>query len=174
MPFNDQDCFLEPKKVAMHVFDSVGGDWHEWTGTLTTGDIEIGAVEIKNATTDTRAEVVAGGFLRVKDSKTMVQSQATGAAAIAMSLNPGANFYLDSFEIHLNAVGASGTLAIVKDALAGAAYDVSYVSLAMAAVTDYVFQPPRPIYCVSGDLILVTWANAGGKTYGATINYFLA
>lgn len=37
-------------------------------GTLTTGDIEIGAVELKNGTDDTRATVTAGNALKVDGS----------------------------------------------------------------------------------------------------------
>lgn len=48
----------------------------ETTATITTGDLEIGAVEIKNATTDDRAYVDTSGRLHVYDEA------AGGATAI--------------------------------------------------------------------------------------------
>lgn len=50
------------KPVLIHVWNSTSKTWEKWDGVLTTGDIEIGAVEIKNSTDDTRATVGALGL----------------------------------------------------------------------------------------------------------------
>jgi hypothetical protein len=64
MPFDDNEAPGFPVFSGMHIHDGVN-TWNPWTGVLTTGDIEIGAVEIKDATTDNRAQVSAAGGLEV-------------------------------------------------------------------------------------------------------------
>ena len=48
--------------VHVQIWDSTNKVWKRWDGVLSTGDIEIGAVEIKNATDDTRATVGSLGL----------------------------------------------------------------------------------------------------------------
>jgi hypothetical protein len=48
-------------KAAMYVYDPLTGLYEPWDGVLNTGDIEIGAVEIKDGTTDTRGVVTSDG-----------------------------------------------------------------------------------------------------------------
>jgi hypothetical protein len=78
MPFNDNRCVQFPEKSAMHYWD--GAQWVEWTGTLTVGDIEIGAVELKNYNTDDRAAINADHELSV------VQRGETGIIAGAVTV----------------------------------------------------------------------------------------
>lgn len=54
--------------------------------TISGSDIEIGAVEIKNATTDDRAEVTAGGGVSVNLKQVAGASVATGAGTAAGSI----------------------------------------------------------------------------------------
>jgi hypothetical protein len=58
----------KPVKSFLHVWNSGTGVWDAWSGAITTGDIEIGAVELKNATTDQRATINGSAELLVKDT----------------------------------------------------------------------------------------------------------
>ena len=168
MPFQDADCFLEPKKVAMHIL-TAPGVWTEWTGTLTVGDIEIGAVEIKNATTDDRAIVSATGMLTVHNTEDTTVAIATGNAAVAMAINPAVAFRLERVSIHLSAAGAAGNLTITQDAGAGGVYDTILLTQDMTSVVDYVWQPTRPYKFIATDHIDIVWANASTRTYGIQV-----
>jgi hypothetical protein len=97
----------------------------------------------------------------------------TGAAALATTLAPAVAFRLAEVRIHLGATGASGTLTATMDADAGSAYDLVLFSQAMASVTDFTWQPTRPMCFTAADEIDFAWANAGTKTYGLTIIYEL-
>jgi hypothetical protein len=54
---------------------------------------------------------------------------------------------------------------------AGAAYDALLLSVDMTAVTDYVYQPTRPLVFEKGDTIDIAWANANGRTYGLEVQH---
>lgn len=41
----------------MHIFNPTTGRWDAWDGVLNTGDIEIGAVELKDGDSDVRADI---------------------------------------------------------------------------------------------------------------------
>ncbi|MCK9602377.1 MAG: hypothetical protein M0R06_25250 [Sphaerochaeta sp.] len=64
MPFDDNEVPGFPAFVGIHIHDGVN-TWNPWDGTLEASDIEIGAVEIKDGTTDARAVVDAAGELSV-------------------------------------------------------------------------------------------------------------
>jgi len=101
----------------------------------------------------------------------IMKSTTTGAAAIATTITPTAASAIDSMMLHLSAAGGAGNLTFTIDAIAGAAYDTVLLTQDMTAVTDLYWQPDRPIELDSGDKIVVAWANAGGKTYGLTVNW---
>jgi len=98
---------------------------------------------------------------------------ATGAAAVATTLAPGASFRLREVRIKLSAVGAAGNLTITVDAGAGAAYDVNLLTQDMTAVTNFVWVPDTQMQFASTDEIDFVWANASTRTYGLTIVYEL-
>lgn len=92
--------------------------------------------------------------------------RATGALAIASTLEPAQMFQLEEMRIHLSAAGASGNLTVTLDANAGATYDTILFTQDMTSIVDLHWQPTRPINFTSGDKLVVAWANAGTKTYG--------
>lgn len=74
--------------------DNADGTFSEKVGaTITTGDIEIGAVEIKNATTDDRATVSATGALKTEvTGQAAVGGSLTGKLPVAIGIqNSGSN-----------------------------------------------------------------------------------
>ena len=97
--------------------------------------------------------------------------RATGAAAIAMTIAPGVAWQLEEIRIHLSAGGAATDLTATVDAGAGAAYDVVIATQDMTAVTDYLYQPTRPIVFNSGDELDIAYANGGAATYGVEVFY---
>ena len=97
--------------------------------------------------------------------------RATGAAALAVAVNPGVIFALNEIRVHLSAVGAAGNLTVTIDNGAGAAYDTVVFTQDMTAVTDLVWSPDIPLQLASTDHIDIAWANAGNKTYGIEILY---
>jgi len=44
-------------KNALFVWNNTNNEYEAWDGVLNTGDIEIGAVELKDGDTDTRADI---------------------------------------------------------------------------------------------------------------------
>lgn len=171
MPFNDREAPLFPYKVATHYWD--GTQWVEWDGVLKVGDIEIGAVELKNHNTDDRAYITATHLLYVHESDDQVFTEATGAGAIAVAVTPGVAFDLEQITLHLSAVGgaAAGNLTVTCDSGTAAAYDVNLVTQDMVAVQNLVYQPTRPLRFQDGDEIDIAWANPNSVTYGLTIVY---
>lgn len=100
-------------------------------------------------------------------------SRATGAAAIALSVDPGRAFQLEEVKIHLNAVGETGNLTATIDSAAGAPYDCVVLNQDMTAVTNLLFQPDRPIILFEDDKLNFAWANANLVTYGIEVIYSL-
>ena len=97
--------------------------------------------------------------------------RATGAAAVAMTVAPGAAWQLESVRVHLSAGGAATDLTITVDAGAGAVYDVVLATQAMNGVTDYFYKPDFPIPFGALDEIDIAYANGGGATYGIEVYY---
>ena len=97
--------------------------------------------------------------------------RATGVVAIATSLAPLRAFQLESVTVHLSAAGGAGNLTAILNAIDGAEYDLNLITQDMTAVTDFVFQPDRPLYFDAGDSIDFAWANANGRTYGLAVKY---
>ncbi len=172
MPFWKRDCFREPQRVAMHIYaPDENGDWQEWTGTLSVGDIEIGAVELKNYGSDDRAHISASHLLSVHDSADMTSAVATGSGAVAMAVTPGVAARVEQVTIHLSAAGGAGNLTITIDKGAGAAYDVDVLTLDMTAVQNFLWIPPRPIYLGASDHLDLAWPNANARTYGIEVHW---
>lgn len=62
-------------------------------------------------------------------------------------------------------------MTISLDAAAGTAYDTVIFTQDMTLVTDLYFQPEQQINLKPNDGIKISWANAGGKTYGLEVNW---
>ena len=97
--------------------------------------------------------------------------RATGAAAVSMTVDPDRQWMLDEIRVHLSEAGGAGNLTVTIDANAGAAYDYLLATQDMTSVTNYSYQPTRPINLDAGDKIVIAWANAGTKTYGIEVKY---
>lgn len=192
MAISDHTADIGAKKALLHVWNAATSAWDAWSGAITTGDIEIGAVEIKNSTTDQRATVNASAELLVKDTTAdtllatidadtstlalhpysikQAPTEATGSAAIATTIAPGYAWELIGFTLHLSAVGASGSITLTEDGVT-ASYDPVLFSQDLTALADLSYFPTVPIPFKSGDELDFAWANAGGKTYYLTIWY---
>jgi hypothetical protein len=101
---------------------------------------------------------------------------ATGAAAIAaVTPNWGTDFELVAVTCHLSAVpvAVGENFRVYLDAGAGAAYDTTLFivdpTAALGGLTDIVFTPKTRLLFNANDLIRVTWANSGARTYGLRI-----
>lgn len=96
--------------------------------------------------------------------------RATGAAAVSMTVAPGVAFQIEEIRVHLSAAGgAVENLTITLDSGVGAAYDTVLLTQAMNAVTDLVWQPPRPYIFSRGDEIDIAYANTNTRTYGIEV-----
>ena len=172
MIFNDENAPGFPVIVAMHINPTGGaeGPWAPWTGTLSVGDIEIGAVENKNYNTDDRVYISPTHQMSVHTTDDQTFVETTGAVAVNIAVAPGAVFDLEQVTIHLSAVGgaAAGNLTITCDSGTAAVYDVNLLTQSMVAVQDYVYQPARPLRFQAGDVIDIVWANPNSVTYGIT------
>lgn len=74
------------KKVVIRILDSATGLYKDWDGVLSTGDIEIGAVEIKDGTSDDRASVDSSGNLSILLSGISYESGKSGIDAVTETL----------------------------------------------------------------------------------------
>ena len=95
----------------------------------------------------------------------------TGVAAIAATLDPQVDFYLNEIRLHLSAAGGAGILTISVDSAAGAAYDVVLIPQDMTVVVDLLYIPDLKLHFAAGDKIKVVWANANARTYGVEFVY---
>lgn len=102
-----------------------------------------------------------------------IVDRATGSAAIAYTLAPGAAFRLECIKIHLSDVGSAGDLTITQDAGAGAAYDNNLLTQTMTTVRDILYNPARAIPYAADDEIDIAWANGSSRTYGIEVWYTL-
>ncbi len=169
MSFRTEEAFLQPSLVGTHIYKN--GEWHEWDGVLSAGDIQIGAVEIKDGDEDHRAHVSAGGLLSVFSTRDYVSARATGSGALSLVASPGVPWRLEQVRVHLSAVGASGDLVMDVDDGDGAEYNARLLTQPMATISDFVWRPQNGVILGATDDVSVTWANAGGVTYGIKITY---
>lgn len=166
---------------------------------LEAGDIEIGAVELKNATDDGRAIIddantvraatdnvllvqalnATGGVLGtapmpITFSTTVAKANATGAGAINTTTAVAGEFRLVQVVCHFSAAPTTSENFVVKlDSSLGAAYDTALFTQnpSLSAATDLVFTPDSNTYYFTGDEIVVTFTNTDARTYGLTIYY---
>jgi len=67
------DEFLEIDTGKNYVYNLTGTAWVEITQSLSVSDLQIGAVELKNATSDDRVVVDSEGYLSVKSVFTSIE-----------------------------------------------------------------------------------------------------
>jgi hypothetical protein len=112
-----------------------------------------------------------GGFLfklikEVYMSIGLKTDRATGSAAVAYALTFTDEAMVNEIRFHMSAAAGAETLTVSIDASAGAAYDAVLGTQAMNGLTDYRLAPDVPIHFVSGDVLKVTFANSGNRTWG--------
>jgi len=100
----------------------------------------------------------------------MKNNKDKGSGNLYYVFDPGDEFAVDRFEIHLSAAcGTSENLTITKDSSTGAEYNVIYNAKDLNALTDYVWMPARPIECASGDKLIISFANTDDNTWGMSL-----
>ena len=99
----------------------------------------------------------------------MYRDKTTAAVPIDHSVEPTESGCLDSVRIHLDAASAAENFTTSIVSASGGEYSVVLDVEAMSALTDYVYQPTRPIPFFKGDKIRVVYPNATGNDYGLEI-----
>jgi len=110
---------------------------------LNVGDIEIGAVELKDASTDTRAAILAitsltsasvgmavGSFQLPTIGKTKQTTTITSSTAETTIVSAEASRYHDIYGLKIANKSATGTLVTIRDDTGGTAVDFIYVPAA--------------------------------------------
>lgn len=92
---------------------------------------------------------------------------ATGAAALAATLAPNADFAIHEIRLHLSGNGAAESLTATLDSSLGAAFDAVLLSTTVENLTDIVSVQNR--YFRKGDEIDFALTNSGTLTYGLEV-----
>lgn len=168
---------------------------------LEAGDIEIGAVELKNGDDDGRAIIndantaraatdnvllvqalnATGGVLGtaampVTFSTSVLKTSATGAGAMNTTTAIAAEFRLVQVTCHFSAAPTTSENFVIKlDSSLGAAYDTTLFTTnpSLSAATDISFVPDSDLDFFLADEIVVTFTNTDARTFGLTIYYEL-
>ena len=83
---------------------------------------------------------------------------------------PSGAWQLIEVRLHLSAVGgAAENFTVTLDSSADAVYDVVLFTQAMAAITDLVWQPTRPIVLTHLAELDFAYANSNTRTYGLEV-----
>lgn len=99
----------------------------------------------------------------------MFRDKSTAAGAINRSVEPTGGGYLEMVRIHLDAASAAENFTTSIVSASGGEYNVVLNVGAMNGLTDYVYQPTRPVPVFDGDAIKVAYANSTGNDYGLEI-----
>ena len=163
------DVNIAAIKTAVEKIDDLQDATVAETAAATKG-IQI---SLDNGTTTTFAQCDANGSLKIVQRGVPVKTAATGSGAIATSYAPSAAFWLDAITVHLSAAPTTAeNLTVTLDAVDGADYDTVVFSTDPSTgegATDICFIPLVPIPCVTGDGIMVQYANTDAVTYGVRI-----
>lgn len=114
--------------------------------------------------TFTRAVGSRGGIV--------ARATATGATALSERMEVGEPTKIVWVGVHFNAAPTtSENLVIRHDANAGAAYDVTLLTIdpADAGATDIAWEPDDPLFLSPGDALGVTFTNTDTKTWALSI-----
>jgi hypothetical protein len=98
-------------------------------------------------------------------------AKTTGILGLSLTIAPSTPWKLISLKIHLSAAGGAGNFVATLDASAGAAYDTIIFTQDLTLLADMFWQPDSPIFFNIGDKLVITWANANGRTYGIEAVY---
>ena len=135
---------------------------------------DIGTIDVDTGNIDTSLNNIEADTAVLEKAVTAVATRATGSAAVATTVAPGAAFRLEEVRIHLSAAGGAGNLTVTLDSGTAAAYDAVLLTQDMTSVTDFVWKPTRPLeFTSASDEIDVAWANSNTRTYGLEIFHTL-
>ena len=126
-------------------------------------------IALDNAGNAIVAKADAAGNMKVAPKTPPTMFPATGAGAIALTVNPAFDFYFHGITLHFSsAPTTAGNLTATLNPVDGAAYNTKLYTVdpSVGAVTDLVFQTETPLLCKTGDTIVIAYANADGRTYG--------
>lgn len=98
-------------------------------------------------------------------------TKATGTGNIATTVSPGVAWQLEEVGLHLSAAGGANSFTITVDDGDGSAYDVVLLSEDMTLLTDFFWQPTRPLLFGATTAIVCAWTNGSGRTYGLKVKY---
>jgi len=97
------------------------------------------------------------------------QKLAPTTGAVAWTIYIADRFDVDRIDIHLDVAPTSaGDITITKDAAAGAAYDTVMHEFTAVGETDHAVENLKGF--VSGDKVLVEYANPDSRTISGTAN----
>lgn len=100
------------------------------------------------------------------------RQQATGAAALAMSLTPVGPLLLTSVKLNMDAVGgAAENFTVTVNSATAAVYDTILFSQDMNAVQDLFWLPEEPIPVVGNDVVDFAYANSNTNTWGLEVTF---
>lgn len=148
----------------MSLWDELGGGLALVFGRIAGGDEKEIAVD---ASGNVQVDVLSS-------TRTLVKTNATGAAAIATTLTvpAGLKYRLLSVGLHFNlAPTTAEAFTVTLNAVAGAAYDTLLYTIdpSVLAVTDLFWQPDQKLVLTAGDAIDVAYTNTDTRTYGLQI-----
>ena len=106
----------------------------------------------------------------------MAWIKATGAAAISVSVDPGASFYLISVLMHTGTTPTtSENFTVTLNSVEGPAYDTVLLKrdLSVGGVVDLEYNADVNKKYQKGDTIDIAWANTETGTYGLKVEYEL-
>jgi hypothetical protein len=97
--------------------------------------------------------------------------RATGSAAVAYAKTFDDEAFVREIRYHMGVAAGAETLTVSLDAQAGSAYDCTLGSQAMNTLLDYYYRPEIPLHFVKGDILKITFANSGNRTWGIEVKY---
>jgi hypothetical protein len=93
----------------------------------------------------------------------------TGAENIAASVDLGKTVYIEEIRVHYSGVPGAGNLTVNINNDNTATYDQKIVDVDNAAVTDYLYQPTKPILMEADEQLDFAQSVTNSVTCGVTI-----
>jgi len=95
--------------------------------------------------------------------------RATGSAGVAYAKTFDDEVFVREIRYHMGVAAGAETLTVSLDAQAGSAYDCILATQAMNTLLDFYYRPEVPMHFVKGDILKVTFANSGNRTWGIEV-----
>ncbi|MFA7086482.1 MAG: hypothetical protein WC145_07410 [Aliarcobacter sp.] len=135
---------------------------------VATDDVNLSAIKTATEATRTATEAAVS-----RDALDQVADTGSGPIQSVYAPTGAGAFRLEHVTIHLSAVPtAPGDIVVWLNSDAGSAFDVALFRVDPSedqGVTDICYIPDRPIPCMAGDSVSVTYDNDDTLTYGVRI-----